>query len=1388
MERFGIANIKCSSSLLCHSGKSVFWRIRNGNKMLKILLVLIWITVVGKNVFSSDSYSLQDNRLYKTRHLTITDGLPSNTITAIVKDNQGYLWFGTTDGLCRWDGASAAIFRKDPADSTSIIGNSIPRNGLIWDEKHNNLIIGMNEGISIFNPLTKLSRNYFVDPTNSGTLTAAVNAVLVDRQGIIWAGTDNGFSRFNAPTEVFFNYLYQGKIPDDAFLDRISINMIHDICQDVNNDSVLWIASLAGLLKFNKHTEIINWFYYPDNDYLREINQFNLIVPHSNGELFIGTWNFDMVVFDTKSEKFTRRYGPLAQNEPIISSRIVPFAIRPDGNIWISSKQGIGIFEPQSGNINFIQSFKNDKGHFFAPELYFIDNEGHLWLGSSTGVFILNPVNQWVKNYFIDPLDEEHWYLTLSLFEDTLNNEILVGYGRGEGLHYFNLETNKFGVVSYEQRIISEYNLTEITGLQNGKILFLTSDEIYQYTPDGKRTRALNYPYNHFPSFTDIKQDASGRIWVASSTMGLQQYFPENNTVRNIRNWSHIFTSGHQHPLFAELYIDTQNRIWFRRRGESYGYYNPETDSLCYFSGAENRFDLTCFGEILNDTLWVATATQGIGFIDLNNADEGVKLINFRNATETGVIGDMIFDQQGRIWCLKENGLLCINTNTGASVLFDENYGIPLVDDWSDRGALIPGQLKLLSNGQIAIGYRRGLGFFHPDSLRVSCHTPEPYFMSIRIFDEEISPGNIRQLKLPYRKNYFTVRYSALELYCEGISFRHQLSGVDLDWQENQELNEVTYANLQPGSYQFCVQAVLESGLGETKELVLNFRILPPWWKTVWAYIAFFIIAFLSFYLFYRFQINRHLAKRETLRLLEMDELKTRLYANITHEFRTPITLIMGLAEELKLSNGSIKKKQFEKKLETIHRSGGNLLHLVNQMLDLAKLEHGNLKIQPILSDIIPWLQYVVESHQSLASSKEIQLTFYPETHSLKMNYDPDQLLKVVSNLLVNAIKFTEIRGKVICHAKYVTSDKTFHFKVMDNGIGIPEEEQSKIFDRFYQVESKSRNVERGTGIGLSLTKEIVEQLGGIISLKSQPGKGSVFEIVLPVLISAPEILPDELTSEKPLMLESQSEDQFEKEHPEDFINGSEKPLVLLTEDNPDVAGYICEIISAKYRVKWASDGEKGLQMAFEMIPDLVITDVMMPGKDGFEVCNTLKLDERTNHIPVVMLTAKVTDADRISGFERGADAYLTKPFNKKELLVRLEQLLKLRRKLQDKFRKLEIIQSQANTPTPAEQFILKALKIVESNLDESSFNATGLANEVNLSESQLYRKLKAISGKSTAIFIRTVRLKKAKELLISSNLSVSEIAYEVGFNDPAWFSRVFKDEFGISPTEAREN
>lgn len=510
----------------------------------------------------------------------------------------------------------------------------------------------------------------------------------------------------------------------------------------------------------------------------------------------------------------------------------------------------------------------------------------------------------------------------------------------------------------------------------------------------------------------------------------------------------------------------------------------------------------------------------------------------------------------------------------------------------------------------------------------------------------------------------------------------------------------------------------------------------------------------------------------EAERLRELDELKNRLYTNITHEFRTPLTVIMGMASEV----------EDEKIRRLIHRNSNNLLRLINQILDLSKLESGKMELQLVQGDIISYLQYLTESFLSAAEGKQIRLSFYPEVSSLQMDFDEDKIQLIVYNLLSNAVKFTPKGGKIIFHARVEekNGEPRLQLKVQDSGPGIPAEHIPYIFDRFYQVDKPDVTNQGGTGIGLALTKELIVLMGGDISVSSEESQGSLFTFFLPISTEASEKTNHWKSVDFP-------EDSAAKA-PSTAIPApaliDDRPRLLIIEDNADVIEYIERLLGKNYLIKSVRDGQEGIDTALQFIPDIIISDIMMPGKNGFEVCDFLKNDSRTSHIPIILLTAKAAKEEQIRGLGFGADAFLTKPFHKEELLVRLQKLIELRQNLQ-----IHYLQDQkaSTTPTKEEQFLSDLRQCIEEQLDNSSLSVNDLCRAVQLSHAHLYRKLKALTNLTPVQFIRFIRLRKAKILLETTSMNISEIAYAVGFSDPNYFSRIYHKEMGVTPTESRK-
>ncbi|WP_163322631.1 hybrid sensor histidine kinase/response regulator transcription factor [Draconibacterium mangrovi] len=551
------------------------------------------------------------------------------------------------------------------------------------------------------------------------------------------------------------------------------------------------------------------------------------------------------------------------------------------------------------------------------------------------------------------------------------------------------------------------------------------------------------------------------------------------------------------------------------------------------------------------------------------------------------------------------------------------------------------------------------------------------------------------------------------------------------------------------------------------KEQALN-----PQQNLLFFFVSLIIITgYIFFFSLYAVNLFTKMEEREAQRQKEMNEAKTRLYTNITHEFRTPLTVILGLADSLR----SEKEKSFQAKADTIIKNGKSLLQLVDQLLELSKMESGNLSVKKIHANIVPFLRYVFQLQEYYAEEKKLKMTFEADSQHYVLDFDPEKITVIVSNLLGNAIKFTPAGGSVKMHV--LVENGMLNIIVSDTGIGIPSEKQDKIFDRFYQADDKNTRKVGGAGIGLALTRELVALLNGTIEVNSVPGKVTVFKVKLPVTsaLHIKEFLLPEQETEYRELAEMHS---AENKH-------AGKERLLIVEDNPDVLGYLQACYSDYFSIQLAKNGKEGYEKAVNEIPDVVISDVMMPEMDGFELCKRLKEDIRTSHIPVVLLTAKADIPSRIEGLEHGADAYVVKPFNQQELLVRLQKLLELRKSLYQRFSKGNGFDYSTDPLMQHEDRFMKKLhSAISENLNNEDFNVPELCEEMAMSKSQLYRKFKALTNQSVARYIRSLRMQKAKQLLSTSSMNITEIGYEVGMKSLSTFSQVFKEEFGESPRE----
>ncbi|WP_373495873.1 ATP-binding protein, partial [Aquiflexum sp.] len=642
------------------------------------------------------------------------------------------------------------------------------------------------------------------------------------------------------------------------------------------------------------------------------------------------------------------------------------------------------------------------------------------------------------------------------------------------------------------------------------------------------------------------------------------------------------------------------------------------------------------------------------------------------------------------------------------------------------------------------------------------------------------------------------------------VIYQYKLEGLDQNWSSLTNRSEATYANLPHGKYFFKVKAMNGEGLWSS-ELSYPFLVRPPWWRTWWAYSLYAFSGLCFLYGLRQYTVNRErmkhelkIQKLEAEKMHEIDHLKSRFFANISHEFRTPLTLILGHLD--KFLARSPEDNPDQPAYRMMHRNARRLQQLINHLLDLSKLEAGSMKLDLKPADLIAFLKALVFSFTSHAETKKIQYHFkYPHDHPV-VYFDADKLEKIITNLLSNAFKFTKPGGKITVTALIETADKkslpdTFsdtapsstagmlELRVEDSGAGIPRDQLDRIFDRFYQADTSHTREQEGTGIGLSLVRELVELHSGEIKVESQPGHGSCFTVRLPVLLADfEEIAITEPALDNNHKIINPIIDTGEFKPSPDVAPANddpEAPLVLIIEDNADVRSFIRETMQPLYHVMEAGDGEAGYKQAVKTIPDLILSDVMMPKMDGVELCGKLKENVNTAHIPIILLTAKASGGDKLEGLETGADDYLIKPFEAAELLVRIKNLIDNRKKLREIFsREITLQPSSVVVSSVDEKFLQRILLIIEEHIGDDTFGVEEFGREAGMSKTQLFRKLKALTNHAPGDFIRIMRLKRAADLLSKGAGSIAEVAFRVGFNDPSYFTKCFQKEFGKTPSE----
>jgi signal transduction histidine kinase/DNA-binding response OmpR family regulator/ligand-binding sensor domain-containing protein len=1294
-------------------------------------------------------------------HYTEENGLASKYISAIQEDKHGFLWIATGKGITRYDGNHFTNFTSYYLDS--IKHDLGPVSCLTIDKSGEHIWFGVNDGIfhsSVdkvdFQKIDKLI------PSLTSSLPK-VSDIFLDANDILWvANQTKGLERIDITGNKFDSFTFTNALQNDNY----GLNTIHCIAKAPNDNVYLWLGTSDGLIRFNRISKVYQLFVFNDDPQLPQNSIRKIYV--SEDEVFLGTWSQGLIVFNKKSKQFKQ---VLADSYPNSHLLVLDIFKDKESGIWITTGNGLIQYDALTKKVIKVIWHGRPEGKLKGVSL--IDSRGIIWYCDAKGLFKYDPLQS--QNTFIELERRSGVQDPLLIRKIILWKDYIYVLGHSSsGLYKINRTDFSFETINphpFNYLKNKQFSLRDMLVMENGNFLVISGKKISVFNPKTHEFKLTSQQPGHpNPSLQTIVKDRNSNYWIGSRAGGLYCFDIAKNSIKNYKEEFNIFKEGN-HEWILHLFIDSKNKLWMGKGSSTL----MDLDDFAIHcidpkDSINSYHDVGGFLEDGKGRVWMAGFKDGIGFTDFDHFQKGVTTM------VKGYFSGLYPYNDSLVWTTGGNlGIFNINSFSYQEIKLSSN----------NRKLKISGPVTHAGNGEYIIGCNNGVLIYNPEKQFVNEEIPSPYVREVECDGKTFYEGNsfaINNFEFKSGTKHLVFKVSSLGFhFSDQITYRYKLGG---GWQNVGSGQEINLMNLPHGEHKLEIKAFNNRGISNEMPITYNITILTPWWNTWWAYLIYLGIAVLFADRFYRFQLSKRLAVAESERLKEVNQLRNSLYTNITHEFRTPLTVILGMVDSITSTIKVKHLKAAEQSLEMIRRNGKNLLRLVNEMLDLSKLESGNMDLQLIQADVIPFVKYLSESFHSLAHEKQINLMVYSEIDGLVMDFDVNKLSAVISNILSNAIKFTQPGGKIVVHLNQIAKDsKEFFFiKIKDNGQGISEEETENIFNRFYQVDNSSSRRGEGTGIGLALSREFVELMNGSIEVKSSLGKGSEFIVQLPINNEAPQTknVHEQL---EPNISASVSNTELTEPTPDDQ---SELPLALIIEDNKDVAHYLKTCLTGKYQTAHAENGEIGIEMAFDKVPDIIICDVMMPLKDGFEVCSELKSDERSDHIPIIMLTAKVTMKDKLIGLSCGADAYLTKPFIKAELLTRLDQLVLLRKKIMQKFNNDSLNHFlKIKAENPETKFLQKIIKIIHEEISNHSFGSSlHLSRKMQLSESQIYRKLKAITGKSTAVFIRSVRLQKAKELIQTTDKTISEIAYDVGFNDPSWFGRAFKEEFGFAPSD----
>ncbi|MCK8524394.1 ATP-binding protein [Aquimarina sp. D1M17] len=1324
-------------------------------------------------------------------HLSVSEGLSQSTVLAVEQDRLGQIWIGTRDGLNKYNGEEITVYRTSPNDSTTLSNNDILS---ILEDSEGNIWVGTYNGLNRFSPKEQKFTRYFYSTEKNTNQHFSTRTIKEIDSNHLWMGTSSGLFIYQKDKAKFI------EITDTSGNEsQISNSTILEIFQD-KNDSV-WIGTSNGLYLVNSKDFSVEKFDWKIGDNIKNI-QVQAINKDVNGNLLLGTKHNGLLVYNIKKSIFYS-YNEIENSPNIIPQKDIR-KLRYDnsGNLWVGTYNGLFIIKKDQSITNVVTQPGNPKSlSKNSIKEIFLDRNGSMWIGTYYGgINMWNP-NNTNFNTFYDirgPL-ALHLGVVSSIVEDQQDKFYFATEGQGIKVNYSHGKSDEETTKSLNTQLINT-NIKSIL-LQKNKLWVGTlKSGVYRYDLESKTfdqsiiIEKINAVLKDKPVYAIKAMDHC----IAFGTFGHGVYIYNRKTggmnqITITNSQSHSITNVRIRTMLFDddknLWIGTDkglNKVKFKDLNTP----SPEILHFLYEQKTFYGYNIISLFQNNKGDIFVGTKERGV--LQLNKDTFEAIDFNLRNSKITSAYS-IVEDDQYNLWVGCNLGMVKYNISQQKSTIYDQS-------EWFMGNEFINNSYLKSRNGNLYFGGTRGVSFFNPKQVKESNFDQKVILSKFKIngkpIDENIS--YLDKILLNHNQNSFSINF-ALPNFVNSSNhkYAYRLLGLNDDWKFTNN-HEVSYTIQKPGNYIFEVKEANNENIWNKTTTILPITLDAALWKTPVAYILYVIVIALILYVIYNnmrakiilaHKLNSE--RQERIQQRKINQSKLEFFTNISHDFRTPLTLILAPLQQV-IENYKGNKDVFNK-LQVIEKNASQLLKLTNELLDFRAFENHHTKLLTKNENIVKFVEGIYKSFEEYAEVGNYTYTFESIEHNIHVYYDQTKLEKVFFNIISNAFKYTQKGG--IIRVKISQDQDHVTIEIADNGKGINKQFIDKIFDKYYEVASDieyQKHFNQGSGIGLFIAKKAIDLHKGLITVDSKQGAGSIFEVVLKK--GRNHLEDNEISGSssydpiEPTIIDmAPSLDHHLDAEFKNILIPSETDTILVVEDNDQFRQYLIDLLKEFYGVIYAIDGEDAYRKALKYSPNLIISDVIMPKMTGIELCTQLKEEERTSHIPIILLTSRSLQIHKLEGLESGADAYFEKPFDIKEFLLVIKNFLGAKKRLKEQLANNTGLELNDNLISLDDKLFYKAMKIIENHIGNPSFDIASFCSELGLSRTMLFIKVKEWTNLTPKEFILSMRMKKATQLLEQTECSIAEIGYKVGFRDPKYFSKAFKKHFKKTPTEYAE-